>query len=64
MQVSICRAMFYVWADKIGTQRNAAGDICVDGNYFPCWVPGAGKYAVQGRWPESLWKAQRGASVW
>ena len=59
MQTSINRAMFYVWADKIGTQRDRSGKICVDANYFPCWVPGVSKYAVQGRWAESLWKAHK-----
>ena len=59
MQQSIDRAMFYCWADKIGTQRDEAGQPCVTGNYVPCWAEGKFKYAVLGRWPESLWKARK-----
>lgn len=66
MQVCINRGMFYVFADKIGTQRDAKGEICVAANYWPCWVPGAKiTYPVSGRWPESLWKAHKLThSVW
>ena len=60
MEVSIRRAMFYVWADKIGTQRDASGELCVAGNIFPSWVPGpCTKYPVPGRWPDNLWKAHK-----
>ena len=59
MQASVDRGMFYVWADKIGTQRDSAGAVCVDGNYFPCWIRGAAKYVVQGRWSDSLWRARK-----
>ena len=38
LQVSINRCFFYVWADKIGTCRDADGQPCVVGNYAPCWI--------------------------
>lgn len=59
LQQSINRAMFYCWAEKIGTQRNEDGTPCVAGNYFPCWAEGRFKYPVLGRWPENLWKARK-----
>lgn len=59
MQASIDRGMFYVWADKIGTRCDGMGALCVDGNYFPCWVPGAAKYSVQGRWLDTLWRSHK-----
>jgi len=59
IQVSIDRGMFYVWADKVGTQRDRQGKPCVAGNYFPSWIPGVAKYAVQGRWADKLWKAHK-----
>ena len=36
-QKSVDRGMFYVWADKVGTVRDEKGDLCVGGNYFPCF---------------------------
>ena len=39
-QDSIWRAMFYVWANKIGTARATDGRLCVDGNCSPAWVAG------------------------
>ena len=57
--MSINRSMFYVWADKIGTQTDEKGAACVYGNYAPCWVPGGFKYQVVGRWPENLWKQRK-----
>jgi hypothetical protein len=59
MQPSIDRGMFYVWADKKGTQRDHQGDLCVAGNYAPCWTTGAFKYEVKGAWPEKLWKQRK-----
>ena len=62
-QECIDRGMFYVWADKIGTVHNEAGEPVVHGNYFPCWVKGGKgrfeKYPVQGSWPEKLWKLRK-----
>ena len=60
MQESIDRAMFYVYADKIGTLRDEDGKVCFEGNYAPVWVAEyAFRYTVQGRWPEKLWKARK-----
>ena len=60
MQPSIDRAMFYVWADKIGTLRDHRGEMCVAGNYFPCWVEDAPmRCPVDGVWPDKLWKARK-----
>ena len=60
MQQSINRAMFYCFADKEGTQRDAKGEPCAAGNYWPAWVhDAASTYAVPGRWPENLWKARK-----
>jgi hypothetical protein len=56
LQDSIDRGFFYVWADKIGTQRDADGAPCVEGNYMPRWTKGRFTYAVQGKWPFNLWK--------
>ena len=59
-QVAVDRCMFYVFANKIGTVRDPHGHICVDGNYWPCWVSdGLMKYQVLGAWPEKLWKKRR-----
>ena len=35
MQESVNRGMFYVFADKVGTQRGGDGRECVAGNYGP-----------------------------
>lgn len=59
MQQSIDRAMFYCWADKIGTKRDEEGQPCIGGNYQPCWTQSKFKFAVLGRWPENLWKARK-----
>ena len=56
LQNSIDRGMFYCWADKIGTERDAAGNPCVAGNYMPAWTTALKKYAVAGRWVDNLWK--------
>ncbi len=37
-QVSVNRAMFYVWANKIGTQLDAEGKQRTAGNYGPVWA--------------------------
>ncbi len=58
-QDSMNRGFFYVWADKIGTERDAAGAPCVEGNYMPCWTGHKFKYPVRGRWIDSLWKAHK-----
>ena len=52
----------HVWADKIGTQREADGRPCFEGNYVPVWVPaasGQGRYAVSAKWAEVLWKQRK-----
>jgi len=60
MQQSINRAMFYCFVDKLGTQRDEEGEVCVAGNYWPCWVESAAKtYSVLGKWNDSLWKARK-----
>ena len=59
LQLCIDRAMFYVWANKIGTVRDDDGRLCVAGNYVPCWVPGPFQYQVLGAWPEKLWKQRK-----
>ena len=59
LQCSIDRGFFYVWADKVGTARCPAGEICVAGNYFPCWVEAKFRYQVLGAWPEKLWKQRK-----
>ena len=59
MQKSIDRGMFYVYADKEGTQRKADGSLCVEGNYKPVWESRCAKYVVEGRWAENLWKARK-----
>ncbi len=59
MQQSIDRGHFYVWADKLGTQRDEQDRQCVAGNYAPCWTSEKSRYAVLGAWPEKLWKARK-----
>ena len=58
-QMSIDRGFFYVWADKIGTQRTAEGAICVDGDYAPVWTSSRKRYRVQRKWAQSLWEARK-----
>ena len=55
-QQSVDRGFFYVWADKLGTQRDTAGQPCVAGNYGPAWTTYRSRYQVLGKWPEALWK--------
>ena len=59
MQSSINRGMFYVHADKIGTQRDKYGALCVAGNYKPCWEAKCSKYQVLGKWVDALWKQRK-----
>ena len=59
LQESLDRAMFYCWADKLGTQRDEQGAPCRAGNYEPCWTDASRTYSVKGRWPENLWKAHK-----
>ena len=59
---SIDRGFWYVYADKIGTQRDAAGNPCFAGNHVPVWEKakkGQSRYAVLGKWSENLWKARK-----
>ena len=64
LQESIDRGMFYVFANKVGTQRTASGQLCIAGNYEPCWerTPKCFRYQVKGAWPETLWKQRKLAS--
>ena len=39
-QQSVNRGFFYVWANKEGTQKTASGELCVAGDYEPCWTRG------------------------
>ena len=59
MQESINRAMFYVWADKKGTERDDQGRPCRAGHYEPAWTDALCTYAVRSRWAEDLWKAYK-----
>ena len=58
-QQSIDRGMFYVFADKVGTQRTPEGELCVAGDYLPCWVQAKKKYRVLGKWAFSLWQERK-----
>ena len=61
-QLSVNRGFFYVWADKLGTQREADGRPCFEGNHVPVWEKarkGQSRYAVLGKWAESLWKERK-----
>ena len=58
-QQSIDRGMFYVWADKVGTQRTQQGEVCVAGDYQPCWTESKKKYRVLGKWAFSLWQERK-----
>ena len=61
LQASVDRGFFYVYADKEGTQRDAKGQVCVEGNHFPCWVKTAKStyYQVPGKWPLNLWQQHK-----
>ncbi|CAE8705721.1 unnamed protein product, partial [Polarella glacialis] len=52
MQQSINRGMFYVWANKVGTQFDETGAQCLAGNYGPVWSTAPFRYQVLGAWPE------------
>ena len=54
LQESFNRGFFYVWADKVGTQRDEHGDQCVAGNYEPVWESTVDcHYDMKSRWAES-----------
>lgn len=48
-----------MWANKQGTARDAAGELCVAGNYQPAWTRAKLTYTVAGRWLDSLFKAYK-----
>ena len=61
-QLSVGRGFFYVFADKVGTQREVDGRPCFEGNHVPVRVKakkGQSRYAVLGKWCESLWKERK-----
>ena len=61
-QLSVDRGFFYVFADKVGTQREVDGRPCFEGNHVPVWVDakqGQNRYAVLGKWCENLWKDRK-----
>lgn len=61
-QPSVDRGFFYVFADKVGTQRETDGRPCFEGNHVPVWVKaqkGQSRYAVLGKWAEALWKQRK-----
>ena len=61
-QQSVDRGFFYVFADKLGTQREANGEPCFEGNHVPVWLAakkGQSRYVVLGKWSENLWKARK-----
>ena len=49
LQESLNRGFFYVWANKIGTQKDEHGNECTAGNYAPCWTDQKCTYEVRGR---------------
>ena len=58
-RASVDRGHFFCFANKLGTLRDASGELCVAGNYAPAWTGEACNYPVQGAWPEKLWKAYK-----
>ena len=61
-QQAVNLGFLYVFADKVGTQREADGTPCFEGNHVPVWVKakkGQSRYAVLGKWCENLWKARK-----
>jgi hypothetical protein len=61
-QQAVNRGFFYVFADKVGTQREADGTPCFEGNHVPVWVKAKkrqSRYPVLGKWCENLWKARK-----
>ena len=59
---SMDRGFWYVFADKVGTQKEADGRPCFEGNHVPVWVKaqkGQSRYAVLGKWSENLWKERK-----
>ena len=61
LQHSVDRGFFYVFADKLGTQKDELGKECVEGNHSPCWVKAAtaSRYVVPGKWPWNLWRQHK-----
>ena len=58
-QQSLNRGFFYVWAAKEGTAVDAAGDLCVAGNYLPAWTRAKFTYPVKGRWLDALFQSHK-----
>ena len=58
-QLSVNRSFFYVWADKIGTERDSNGNPCVKGDHQPNWTDARSRYQVMGKWCENLWKDRK-----
>ena len=58
LQASINRGFFYTWANKEGTLVDN-GELCVAGNYAPCWTKERLKYQVMGAWVDTLWKQRK-----
>ena len=58
-QKSFDRGFFYVFADKIGTCRDASGAICVWGNYAPVWTSLRLTYQVMAPWIDKLWTQRK-----
>ena len=61
-QESVNRGFFYVWADKEGTQREADGQPCREGNHTPVWTAatkGHSRYQVLGKWCQKLWQERK-----
>ena len=59
LQESINRGFFYVWADKVGTERDDSGAPCVAGNYAPAWTDARETYQVRSMWAEKLWQCRK-----
>jgi hypothetical protein len=59
LQLSLDRAFFYVWADRVGTARNDGGDPLVAGNYEPAWTKAKFTYSVAGSFLDKLFKAHK-----
>ena len=61
-QEGVNRGFFYVWADKEGTQREADGQPCREGNHTPVWTAaskGKSRYQVLGKWCQKLWQERK-----
>lgn len=58
-QQSLDRGFFYVFAEKEGTQYDAQGSACTEGNYQPVWTTAQQRYQVFGKWPQTLWQQRK-----